>query len=231
MTRYNCPSCGARYNGKRCRACYYENFSEEIPHGTHVHKGEPLVIDAPARRPIPRKDPFGCEKTSGKPVFPKREKKSRPFAGLFSIFLLIYSLLPMVRDWGLQLEARESASQMEIIQSEELVEVYRQKPIVVYIPREELRDLTDGIKIWVQNDSSRDIHVDLKQASANGFVMENASLQIRSSGKSWGMGTLYLNETPPGSADGKQTVTFSMTVLDDLDMVLLETIPISLIRE
>ena len=43
MAKYICPSCGAPYNGKKCRNCAYESFSEEIAHNFHVHEGEPLV--------------------------------------------------------------------------------------------------------------------------------------------------------------------------------------------
>ena len=62
MTRGRCPSCGQPFNGKRCRNCMYETFTEEITHGLHTHEGEPLVIDAPQRRPIRRKNPFVWDK-------------------------------------------------------------------------------------------------------------------------------------------------------------------------
>lgn len=54
MERYQCPCCGAPYNGKRCRECFYEPFTEEITHGLHTHEGEPLVISDPAKRPVRR---------------------------------------------------------------------------------------------------------------------------------------------------------------------------------
>ena len=39
-----CPCCGAPYNGKRCRECYYEPFTEEIAHGLHTHEGSCEMI-------------------------------------------------------------------------------------------------------------------------------------------------------------------------------------------
>lgn len=60
MPRYDCPSCGNSFNGKKCRNCGYETFNEEIAHRLHVHKGEPLVIRETTRKPIPTADPFGC---------------------------------------------------------------------------------------------------------------------------------------------------------------------------
>ena len=79
MAHYTCPSCGERYNGRLCRSCLYEHFTEEISHGNHTHEGEPLVIDAPVRKPIRRKDPFDCE---------KKTRKKHPMAG-FVVLLAI----------------------------------------------------------------------------------------------------------------------------------------------
>lgn len=62
MARRLCPSCGKPYNGKKCSNCLYEHFTEEIAHGFHTHEGEPLVIEGTQRKPIPVKDPFGCDR-------------------------------------------------------------------------------------------------------------------------------------------------------------------------
>ena len=70
-----CPCCGAPYNGKRCRECYYEPFTEEIAHGMHTHEGEPLVIEHPEDRPVRRSVPTRqkeCRQYSG------RRKKTSP---------------------------------------------------------------------------------------------------------------------------------------------------------
>ena len=84
MAKYICPSCGAPYNGKKCRNCAYESFSEEIAHNLHVHEGEPLVIHDTTRRPVPYKDPFDCP-----PSHPKKEKKSRS-GGLSKVLLIVF---------------------------------------------------------------------------------------------------------------------------------------------
>ncbi len=70
-----CPCCGAPYNGKRCRECYYEPFTEEIAHGLHTHEGEPLIIEQPEDRPVRRSVPTRqkeCRQYSG------RRKKTSP---------------------------------------------------------------------------------------------------------------------------------------------------------
>ena len=83
MAKYVCPSCGAPFDGKKCRNCAYESFSEEIAHNLHVHKGEPLVIKDTTRKQVPYKDPFSCPE-------PRREtKKSAKITGLPKALLII----------------------------------------------------------------------------------------------------------------------------------------------
>lgn len=81
MARYVCPSCGSPFNGKKCKDCAYESFSEEITHRTHVHKGEPLVIRDQTRKPFPTKTPLTVPSRNGKSgsarVFLRR--RSLPF--------------------------------------------------------------------------------------------------------------------------------------------------------
>lgn len=98
MGKNTCPGCGAGFNGKRCRSCGYEHFSEEIAHRGHTHQGEPLVIEAPARKPVPRKDPFGCD---------KKTRKKNPLIRFLILLYILYSLMPLLREWGLKLEAME----------------------------------------------------------------------------------------------------------------------------
>ena len=57
MARYVCPSCGSPFNGKKCKNCAYESFSEEITHRTHVHRGEPLSSGTKPGSPFPTKTP------------------------------------------------------------------------------------------------------------------------------------------------------------------------------
>ena len=98
MATYKCPSCGKPFDGKRCRSCLYETFTEEIGHGLHTHRGEPLVIDEPVRRPIRRKNPF---------VWDKRTRNSKnKFSWVGVALVLIIVLAGPVLD-GL-LEAAES---------------------------------------------------------------------------------------------------------------------------
>lgn len=235
MARYTCPSCGANYNGRKCRNCFYEHFSEEIAHGAHTHRGEPLVIDAPRRRPIPRKDPFGCEKQSRRWNIPRRKRKQRPFAGLLSIFLVLSALLPMVRNWGLELEAREARYQAEMALPEDLVTLYEEGPITISTSSRYLNEFTDsGLRLWVKNDrSDADVYVTTKYVMADGFVMPHSGVYIEGSAGAYGMGTLYLNgeNLLDAGITNVRELTFVLECTDDGYATLFETDPITITRE
>lgn len=76
-----CPGCGAGYNGRRCRRCGYETFPEAAVRST-------------------------------KPAAPitKKQRKKHPLIGFLILLYLIWSLLPLVKEWGLKLEAMEEAA-------------------------------------------------------------------------------------------------------------------------
>lgn len=76
-----CPGCGAGYNGRRCRRCGYEPFPEAKPHATS------------AKVPVPR-----------------RKRQKHPLIRFLILLLLIWSLLPLLRQWGHQLEAMEDSN-------------------------------------------------------------------------------------------------------------------------
>lgn len=171
MARYSCPSCGSIYNGKKCRQCLYEHFTEEIAHGTHVHEGEPLVIDAPMGRAIKRKDPFGCE---------KRTRKKHPFAGFLVLLAIINSLLPMLRNWGLELEAIEdryiAAEPEPMVIPENCTVLYDDGEVAVYAQWEQGQTFDERIPVYIKNDSRRDMIVQSRSVVVNGFLMEYSTL-------------------------------------------------------
>lgn len=92
MTRSTCPSCGAPFNGKKCRSCLYETFTEEYAHGNHTHQGEPLVIDAPVRSPIPKQDPFECPPKRTAPDSAWQNQRKKPLSRPLFIVLLLAAI-------------------------------------------------------------------------------------------------------------------------------------------
>ena len=228
MASYTCPSCGAPYNGKKCRACCYEHFSEEIAHGNHTHKGEPLVIDAPVRQPIPRKDPFGCG-----PKKQKRRKQKHPLIRFFFLLYMISFLLPMVRNWGLELERREQAAPEPAPTN--LVAIHEEEGITISVPGDQLTSphWEEGLRIWVENRRDEDLTVSARYVMVNGFVMPNASLYIQASNGKSGMGTLYLTEEDLSDAGIKevQVLTFVLEGMDEDYFDVFVTDPITMTNE
>ena len=233
MARYTCPSCGASYNGKRCRQCNYEHFSEEIAHGGHIHQGEPLVIDSPVRRPIPRKDPFDCDRKTRKRPFggTRQEKKKHPIARFLGILLVIYSLLPALANWGLELETREERVQMEQAIPENLVTLYEEGNFSISVYPDQISDFEGGLRLWVQNRSDRDVYVIDQYAMVNGYVMPGMGVYVDAAANAWGMDTLYLDEEAllDAGITEVQELVFALDVIDDdTYQTVLTTYPIGL---
>ena len=76
-----CPGCGAGYNGKHCRRCGYRPFPED-----------------------------GRRKHSPAPVIPEKKRRKHPLLGFLILLMLIAALMPLLRSWGLKLEAMEDSA-------------------------------------------------------------------------------------------------------------------------
>lgn len=186
MDRFSCPSCGCSYNGKRCRKCGYTHFSEEIRHGNHTHHGEPLVIDSPARRPFPRKDPSDCE---------KKTRKKHPLIRFLVLLFLINSLIPVLRNWGLRLEEMEkrpaaliSAQPEPILLPENMVIFHQEADITIFTTPEQLTH-PDNFCLYVHNESSMSVTVSASEIQVNGIAMPHTGLVCKARpgeiGKGW----------------------------------------------
>jgi len=189
MRKMTCPSCGAPYNGKRCRSCSYEHFSEEIAHGNHTHRGEPLVIDAPVRKPLPRKDPFDCD---------RKARKKHPLLRFLVLLTLINSLMPMLRNWGLKLEAIEeshrTAAREPVVPAEDMVTLYRNGDIHIFTSAYDAEHFADSLTLYVQNDSRQDVTVYSTQLLINNYVIQDGSLYCEAGGNAIGKTWLYRDE-------------------------------------
>jgi len=97
MARDICPSCGAPYNGKRCRTCNYQPLDANM---TRTCKGKIQTEDASKRKRSSRKNRFGDQ---------KRKTTAGSLIGFLIILVLIALMLPILRNWGLELEAMEAS--------------------------------------------------------------------------------------------------------------------------
>lgn len=224
MARYTCPSCGAAYNGKKCRQCLYEHFTEEIAHGTHVHEGEPLVIDAPVRKPVKRKNPFDCD---------KQTRKRHPLAGFLVLLAVINCLLPLVRNWGLELEVREEAllSPEPVPRPENCRILYEDADISVYTDWTEDQEFPGSFPIVVENWSRKDISVSARNLTINGYVMEYSGFYCFAEAGSMAKEPFLPDQTDLETCGiGQiQTISFRLEILDQESyQVLALTEPVTL---
>lgn len=215
MAKYKCPSCGMPYDGKLCRECLYEPFTEEISHGNHTHTGEPLVVDAPVRKPIRRKDPFGCEKKT------KTKRGSRRF-GLAILLLILSMLSPMLTFlFEAVSDTREIVSSFApepepepIALPEDGTVLYDSGDIRIIADWRDGQDFSDGFSVIMQNDTDRSITVSAQNnIVANDYVLEYSYLFCEASAESLGMGCFHLDET-----DLRNT---QLTTVHDLTFSLL----------
>ncbi len=217
MARVYCPSCGKRYNGKRCGNCLYENFTEEIAHGLHTHEGEPLVIQAPARQPVPRRDPFDCDKKT-------RKQPVRRKAAAVILLLVIIAVLAAALSWlFLPISGAESVfsgfaseAQTEPVLPTGGTALYDADGILVIADWQDGQEYEDGIRVVVQNGTDRDFTLSSRDIIVNGYVLEDSLLycQVRRghTAQCW----LRLDQDDLGNAgiETVQTLSLSLAVYD-----------------
>ena len=228
MARALCPSCGAAYNGKKCRQCYYENFGETIAHGNHTHKGEPLVIEGPVRKPIKQKSPFECE---------KKQRRQHPIVRFAVLLIMIYSLLPMVRNWGLELKAIETRSVAAIkpeplMEPEETVILHQEQDISIFAGLEDFVDFRDGLCLYVEYTGELPyVTVVMGDVKVNGCDMPASTLVCKARSGEIGKGWLELDgrELKTVSIDTAETLDFTLTALGSNGRLLFTTAPFRLI--
>ena len=212
MKKMTCPSCGVPYNGKRCRSCNYEHFSEEIAHGNHSHRGEPLVVDAPARKPIPKKNPFDCD---------RKTRKKHPLLRFFVLLALINSMMPMLRNWGLELEAMEdrsaavtTAKPEPVLVPENMVILHREAGVTIFTTPEAFADPNQFV-LFVHNESDMSVTAASGDIRVNGIDLPHAALVCKARPGEIGKGWLEVDvgEWENAGIQEIQTLTFDLAVL------------------
>lgn len=175
MERYICPSCGSRYDGKRCRNCMYENFAEEIGHGNHTHTGEPLVIRGPQRRPIPRKDPFGCDEKTRRPGIPRIAMLAML---VILLTVMIGSAYGILKNFvtGVRDAFSGIAGEPDPVLPTDGITLYDSGGIRVVADWQENRKYEDGIRIVAENTTRQDINISSRGILVNGYLMDSSLL-------------------------------------------------------
>ena len=204
MAKYICPSCGAPYNGKKCRNCAYESFSEEIAHNLHVHEGEPLVIHDTTRRPVPYKDPFDCP-----PSHPKKGKKSRS-GGLSKVLLIVFiaiflcNVLPIL--FASVIDHAESDIHSETVEAVTLPldgkTLLDDESFSIVAQWQDGKDDRTDIPIYIVNHTDREYEFSSQNVTVNGYCLDDfCSFYADVPSGETVKGTLYLSDTGLATAN------------------------------
>lgn len=175
MAQRRCPCCGAPYNGKRCRQCYYETFTEEIAHGNHTHEGEPLVISAPEARKSPRPS---LERSEDCRRFTGRRKTGSSFRVLAVLFFIIAAVMLLRAVFFM-------ATDMDIVIRDETVAIdadrlavglvlYDADGVQVVLDWQSGQSFENPMQVWLINDSDWRVNAYPEQVYANGYLLESA---------------------------------------------------------
>ena len=206
MASYKCPCCGRAYNGKRCRSCYYENFTEEITHGNHTHAGEPLVVRQ--RAPKQRPQPTIRRESDCKPYVGKKNKKSSPLKWIL-LAITVLSLLSEVKesvemervpetrpipDASISAEPSGQDIPDDLKMPDNGLVLFDNGEVLVMAEWEQGREFDNPVTVWIQNDSDTDLIVTTQQLYVNGTRMESASLYCQAEPGRVAQGELLLDE-------------------------------------
>lgn len=186
-----CPSCGKRYNGKRCSNCLYENFAEEYRHGSHTHTGEPLVIRGSQRRPIARRDPFACEEKT-------RKSGLRPLVLVVVILALIGPVsgvvIGIVSEVASEFsDAYASSKTADAVMPSGGITLYDDGQLRIVADWDPSRKYADDLRVVVENHTGQDLNVVAKDTLVNGYLLNYSSLYIPTKTGHTAEGWLYLD--------------------------------------
>lgn len=223
MARYKCPGCGRPYNGKRCRECYYETFTEEIAHGNHVHEGEPLVLSETPTRQRPR--PTISKKPDCSP-YAGRKKKDSPLKWLVAALVVLVSLFAEFADTvqvGDEVEVIPDFNETYSVPTNREPEapaalenglvLYDEKDVRIVADWEQGREFENPIAVWMENNSALELSAMTETLYVNGFLMEFGSFYCQAGPGETVRGELWLDEEELARAGITDVETILMTLL------------------
>ncbi|MDY3224662.1 MAG: hypothetical protein SOW84_02135 [Candidatus Faecousia sp.] len=214
MAKLICPCCGKPYNGKRCKSCLYESFSEEITHGLHSHNGEPLIVDDTVRKPIPRRDPLACD--------PKTKKRSARVLILVAVILLMVALMSV----AISVYTSVSAMRRTVVQlpdaslPENGTTLYEADGILIVADWKDGLENPDRFAIAMRNDTGRNLTLCAKQVIVNGYLMDRSLLSCQAPKGHTGADDFSLNqeELAYSGIDAVQSLSIALLAYDSDSM-------------
>lgn len=196
MATYKCPCCGAPYNGKRCRSCNYEAFTEEVSHGLHTHEGEPLAIKEPEpKKASPVKKQHGdCDSYSGK-------RKSGSMARTTVIVAVVISLVSMLGSFISAIQ--DTVSDVIEVEEETIVDTSAFQDGTVLYDDGEITVTADwrpgdsfdrSIPLLLTNQTDKDIIAATRWMSVNGFSTDDTFSFCRAEAGETVEGDLWIDQ-------------------------------------
>lgn len=210
MAKLTCPCCGKPYNGKRCKACLYEHFSEEITHGLHTHTGEPLVVDDTVRKPIPRRDPLACDH--------RTKRRSAHVLILVAVILILVVLMSVAVSVYTSVSAiRRTAIQLpDPSLPENGTTLYEADGILIVADWKAGQEVTDCFTIAMRNDTDRDLTLYASQVIVNGYLMDRTRFSCHTPKGHTGEDDFSLNqeEMAYSGIDAVQSLSIELLAYD-----------------
>lgn len=201
MARRKCPCCGQPYNGKRCKNCFYEHFTEEITHGNHAHEGEPLVV----RQAAPKASPQ---------VTITRESDCKPYAGrkkeknpvLKRVVVAVVVLISLVSKFSERVSVDQFTQLIPDFADTVPVEslspgamengfrVYDDGQVLLTADWDQGRKFRNPITVMMRNDADLALSAMAESIYVNGYRMEYASFYCEAEPGEIAQGELWLDE-------------------------------------
>lgn len=215
MATYRCPGCGGPYNGKKCRSCYYETFTDEASCEVHSHAGAHVSVDLdekPAKIRPRSDDARRYRQPEKRPVSPIRILK-----WVVSLLVTFNFLIPLAV--GLVMELADSfdnsmAPAMEPVAiPEESAVLYANSDGLTVYAHWRGQQMQSEIPIYVQNDTGYDLVVSVQDVILEDFLMNDASLYCEARDGSISMDTLYMTAEEWDWADGDNAKTLQFTLI------------------
>lgn len=199
MAQYICPSCGQRFNGRKCRSCYYETYDDEISRNLHAHQ-EVNVPDVPLGRPATVQKEWEQQKREFRRKQQKRRSRKAP-KGI--VWLLVILLLnPILSLAGLVAE--------EVVDTVSNISVSTREPDVpdAALPEDaEVLFSSEGFTLYyaesedplcyplfLENTTSQDVRLSANAVAVDGFLSEQSRAWCEAPANTLREGELWLDE-------------------------------------
>lgn len=244
MARYKCPSCGASYNGKVCRSCLYENYSQETSCSNH-HR-EVIFDDGKNVETVPRKETSRMaqelRQATARQVkqvmtqerstsYPRtQKKKTHPFVKwVVSIMILIFlltscqSLFLHSLGRGLRNAFRSSISAALPEPEPEPIPIpadgtvlYDGDGLLVVADWRDGQACTGDIPIIAENSTSQNLSIAVRDLVINGYMMDLSYLYCMPAAGTTFAGNLRLDEEDLQNAgiETIEEISFRMNIYD-----------------